>query len=96
MQHGSCKNQRFGGTCRLHHQGDKNRRARNSVRRLLVTANVVLSSQILVALMTEALRSSETSVLTKTTRRNISDDGIRHSQRSENLISYIALTGKAQ
>jgi hypothetical protein len=26
---GSCKNRRFGGTYRLHHQGDKNRRARN-------------------------------------------------------------------
>jgi hypothetical protein len=26
---GSCKNQRVGGTYRLHHQGDKNRRARN-------------------------------------------------------------------
>jgi hypothetical protein len=25
----SCKNRRFGGTERLHHQGDKNRRARN-------------------------------------------------------------------
>jgi hypothetical protein len=24
---GSCKNRRFGGTCRLHHQGDKNQRA---------------------------------------------------------------------
>jgi hypothetical protein len=27
---GSCKNRRFGGKCRLHHQGDKNRRARNN------------------------------------------------------------------
>jgi hypothetical protein len=26
---GSCKNRRLGGTCGLHHQGDKNRRARN-------------------------------------------------------------------
>jgi hypothetical protein len=26
---GSCKNQRFGGMYRLHHHGDKNRRARN-------------------------------------------------------------------
>jgi hypothetical protein len=36
-----------------------------SVRRLLVKANVVPSSQIFVILMMEALRSSETSVLTK-------------------------------
>jgi hypothetical protein len=42
-----------------------------SVLRLLVTANDALSSPILVTLMMEALRSSETSVLTKTTRRNI-------------------------
>jgi hypothetical protein len=47
-----------------------------SVRRLLVTANVVPSSLILVTLMMEALRSSETSVLTGATRRNIRLDGI--------------------
>jgi hypothetical protein len=37
--------------------------------RLLVTASVVPSSPILVALMKEALSSSETSVLTRATRR---------------------------
>jgi hypothetical protein len=42
-----------------------------SVRRLLVTASVVPSSPILVTLVKEALSSSETSVLTKATRRNI-------------------------
>jgi hypothetical protein len=41
-----------------------------SVRRLLVKASVVPSSQILVTLMKEALNSSETSVLTKATRRS--------------------------
>jgi hypothetical protein len=49
---------------------------RRSVLRLLFTATVVPSSPILVTLMMEAMRSSQTSVLTRVTRHNIPEDGI--------------------
>jgi hypothetical protein len=68
----------------------------HSLRRLLITASVVPSSPILVNLMKEALSSSETSVLTRATRRNIPEDTILHSHSRENIKSYIALTGWSQ
>jgi hypothetical protein len=78
---GSCKKQRFSGMYHLHHQCDKKRRAwstlqAHSVLQLLVTANVVPGSPILVTFITEALRSSETSLLTRATWHNTPEDGI--------------------
>jgi hypothetical protein len=49
---------------------------------VLVTANVVPSSPVLVTLM-ETLNSSETSVVTRAIRRKIPEEGILHSNRRE-------------
>jgi hypothetical protein len=68
MPCGSCRNRRFEGKYLL-------LLLLRSVFRLLVTANIP-SSSILVTLSMETMLSSETSVLTRTTRRNITEDSI--------------------
>jgi hypothetical protein len=73
---GCCKNRRFRGTYRLHRQNDKNQRARNVSSNC---ADVVPSSLILVTLIMDATHSTETSVLTRATRRHIPEGGVLHS-----------------
>jgi hypothetical protein len=83
---GSFKVRRFGGTYRLHHQGDKIGEPGTlpvllrSLLQLPVTANVP-GSQILVTLMMKAIRSNGTSALTRVTRHNIPEDGILRNKR---------------
>jgi hypothetical protein len=48
------------------------------VLRLLVTSNVIPSTPIFVTLIMVAIRYSETSDLTRATRRHIPEDGIVH------------------
>jgi hypothetical protein len=79
---GSCKNRRFGATYHLHHKGENNQRTRYNV-----SSNFVPSSLILFTLMMEAIISSETSVLTLTTRCHIQEDGILHNHLREDFKS---------
>jgi hypothetical protein len=62
-------------------------------RQLLVTANVVPSSPILVTLMMEAQSSSEKSVLTRVTRCNIPETGfflVIAVKNSNLIVNYLS------
>jgi hypothetical protein len=72
MQFDSYKNRSFRGKYLIHHQGEKNQRANNSVR-----SNKQLSSF-----------GSPKRRFLKDKRRHIPEDGILHSHRRENPKSY--------
>jgi hypothetical protein len=84
------KNISFARTYRLHHQVEKIKELQ-----LILPAYIVPSSMFLCALVMEAIRPSESSVLTRATQCHILENDILPSHRRENLKSYIALTGWA-
>jgi hypothetical protein len=88
--HGSYKSRPFGRTYRHRHQGEKISELRRtcSMLQLVVTADVVPRSLILFTLMMKAIRSSETLVGTRATRRHIPEDGIFRIHRRENIRYY--------
>jgi hypothetical protein len=59
-----------------------------SVLCLLVTANIVTTSLIVVTLMMESINSSEMSALITATRRHIPEDNILRCHCRDNLNSY--------
>jgi hypothetical protein len=83
----SCVNRHFRRTYRLHLQGRKICEQGNSS--LQPPAHAGSLHADFSTLKMGAIRSSETSVHTRSTRRHIPEDGILHSHRNENLKSYI-------
>jgi hypothetical protein len=57
---------------------------------LLVTANIVPSSPILVTLMMEVILSSTMSVLTRATWHNIPEDSNLHSENLKSYMQYLS------
>jgi hypothetical protein len=88
----SCKNRRFGGMYRINHKVDKIQRTGNNVNINYQPKHAAKKCLIIVTMMMEDICSFEMSVLKRATRHNIQEEGILHNHRSENLISYLALT----
>jgi hypothetical protein len=65
----------------------------HSMSRLLVTANVVPNSPILVPMIMEVIRSPETSVPTRATQRNIPEGGTLQKKIRVTTLDGIAICG---
>jgi hypothetical protein len=86
--YGSCRKRRFEETHSLHLQGENNQRTKNTLaiakdcgtlRATVASYSLrVFSSLIVFTLKIEAIRSPETSVPARTTRRHIPEDAILH------------------
>jgi hypothetical protein len=63
----------------------------SGVLRRAALVRTYVSEELSASFLRVGLSSSETSVLTRATRRNIPEDTILHSHRRENLKSYLAL-----
>jgi hypothetical protein len=85
-------NRRFGGTYRLHLQGQRNRFSKPASKHVESRAFCWFAEPISSTLKMEAICSSETSVQTqRTTRRHIPEDYTLHNHRCENLKSIVCL-----
>jgi hypothetical protein len=86
----SCVNRRFGETYHLHLQGRKIRELSVFDRSVSPQPPAHAGSSLadFSTLKMQVIRSSETSVHTRTTQCHIPEDGILHSHRSESLKSY--------
>jgi hypothetical protein len=62
-----------------------------AIRRGELGTTLAITSNRSTLVIIDFIRSSETSVLTRVTRRNILKDGILHSHPSENLKSYMPI-----
>jgi hypothetical protein len=80
--------------CTLYNQGHSQRHT-HAHPHTCILARTQAYILLLLTVMMEVLRSSETSVHARVTRHNNPEYGILHSHRRENLKSYIALTGWA-
>jgi hypothetical protein len=85
----TCLNRRLGGTYRLHLQGSKIREQVTSVSRWQPPAHAGYLLADFATIKMEAIRSSETSVRTRSTRHHILEDSILNTRKVIALEFYI-------